>query len=214
MKWQRISLAAVMILTLSVFAGADENPAVIPHVADITAADQAAAERLGPDRGALAVQSDVRTIQRIVSSASGVVLNIDQAIVDLKADVRENEILIQLSSDVLFDFDKSEIKAEAEPELSKVALIIREKAKGTVSIFGHTDAKGSDEYNQKLSVRRAEVVRRWLIKKGGADAKYKVQGFGETKPVAPNINPDGTDNPDGRAKNRRVEIVIQVKENK
>ncbi len=84
------------------------------------------------------------------------------------------------------------------------------KAKGVVAIHGHTDAKGANDYNQSLSVRRAEAVHLWLVEKGGAQANYEIMGHGETQPVAPNTNPDGTDNPDGRAQNRRVEISIQA----
>jgi outer membrane protein OmpA-like peptidoglycan-associated protein len=203
-------LVVVMLLAVPVITRAGDDSSIIPEAADITAADQAAVEKLGPGRGAVSITSDIRTIQGLVSSTSGITLDLKQAIADLKADVRENEILIQLSSDVLFDFDKADIKAGAEAELSKVALIIKEKAKGIVAIHGHTDAKGSEEYNQALSVRRARAVQRWLVEKGGAKADYLVRGFGETKPVEPNQNPDGTDNPKGRARNRRVEIVIQA----
>lgn len=199
-----------MVLSVSVVVGADDDQQLIPKAAEITAVDQAAVKSLGPEKEALALTSDIRTIQGLVATTSGVALDLNQAIVDLKADVRENEILIQLSSDVLFDFDKADIKAKAEPSLYKVALVIKEKAKGPVAIHGHTDAKGSDDYNRKLSVRRAKAVQRWLVEKGGTTADYKVKGYGETKPVAPDTNLDGTDNPDGRAQNRRVEIVIQA----
>jgi outer membrane protein OmpA-like peptidoglycan-associated protein len=78
-----------------------------------------------------------------------------------------------------------------------------------VRIEGHTDAKGSDAYNQKLSERRAQSVRQWLVQKEGVDgSKMAPQGFGARKPVAPNNKPDGSDDPEGRQKNRRVEIVL------
>lgn len=73
----------------------------------------------------------------------------------------------------------------------------------------HTDGKGSDAYNQKLSERRADSVRQWLGQKEGlAQVKMTTQGFGAARPVAPNTNKDGSDNPEGRQKNRRVEIVL------
>ncbi|PIE82958.1 MAG: cell envelope biogenesis protein OmpA [Candidatus Contendobacter odensis] len=201
------SLLFILVLSLASNAIAAR---LIPSEAEILASDQAAVDRLGPDRGAVELKADIRTIQGLAIDTNGVALNLQQAIVDLKAEVRDNEILIQLSADVLFDFDKADIKTDAEGELYKVALIIRNKAKGVVAIHGHTDAKGSNEYNQSLSMRRAKAVHLWLAKKGGAQARYAVVGHGETQPVAPNTNPDGTDNPSGRAQNRRVEISIQA----
>ncbi len=77
-------------------------------------------------------------------------------------------------------------------------------------ISGHTDSKGSEEYNQKLSEKRAESVKKWLIENAGVNPKIiEISGYGESRPVAPNTNPDGSDNPEGRQKNRRVEIVIK-----
>ncbi len=207
MKRMTGRLLVVLFLFLASNAIA-ERP--IPSEAEIIASDQAAVDRLGPDRGAVELKADIRVIQSLAVNTSGVALNLQQAIADLKAEVRDNEILIQLSADVLFDFDKADIKADAEDELEKVALIIKDKAKGVVAIHGHTDAKGSNEYNQSLSMRRAKAVQLWLVEKGGAQAQYEVMGYGETQPVAPNTNPDGTDNPDGRAQNRRVEISIQA----
>ena len=77
-------------------------------------------------------------------------------------------------------------------------------------IEGHTDGKGSPPYNQKLSVRRADAVKTWLLRQ--ADLKkihFVTAGFGATRPVAPNTKPDGSDDPDGRQKNRRVELIIK-----
>jgi outer membrane protein OmpA-like peptidoglycan-associated protein len=68
---------------------------------------------------------------------------------------------------------------------------------------------GGDAYNQKLSERRAASVKQWLTEKEGLDTvKLSTQGFGAKRPVAPNIKPDGSDDPEGRQKNRRVEIVL------
>jgi len=134
------------------------------------------------------------------------------AMTDLKADVTETEIQVNLSADVLFDFDKSSIKPEADAALQKVALIIAEKRRGNVIITGHTDAKGSDSYNQKLSEQRAQSVRQWFVAKGQLSGDVILTlGMGEGDPVAPNSNTDGTDNPEGRKQNRRVGIVIETK---
>jgi len=119
------------------------------------------------------------------------------------------EIRIELAADVLFDFDKSDILPRAQSALKQAAAVITEKAKGTVRIEGHTDAKGVDAYNQKLSERRAGAVKSWLIgKEQVRGVTFVTRGFGATNPVAPNSNEDGSDNPSGRQKNRRVEIII------
>jgi outer membrane protein OmpA-like peptidoglycan-associated protein len=78
-----------------------------------------------------------------------------------------------------------------------------------VTIEGHTDDKGPVDYNQRLSERRAAAVQRWLAGNGGLKGvAMKTRGWGATKPVAPNTRPDGSDDPAGRQRNRRVEIVI------
>jgi outer membrane protein OmpA-like peptidoglycan-associated protein len=129
---------------------------------------------------------------------------------DLQVKETATEIRIELAADVLFDFDKATIKPEAATALHNVAEIIKDKGKGrSVRIDGHTDGKGSDAYNQKLSERRADSVKQWFGQKEGlAQVKMTAQGFGASKPVAPNINKDGSDDPEGRQKNRRVEIVL------
>jgi outer membrane protein OmpA-like peptidoglycan-associated protein len=69
---------------------------------------------------------------------------------------------------------------------------------------------GSDFYNQRLSDQRAEAVRKWLVSKEGLKGvKFATKGYGVKNPVAPNTRPDGSDNPDGRQKNRRVEITVK-----
>jgi outer membrane protein OmpA-like peptidoglycan-associated protein len=125
--------------------------------------------------------------------------------------VRETatEARIELPADILFDFDKFDIRPSAEAALKQAADILRQRAKGTVRIEGHTDAKGTPAYNQTLSQRRAESVRNWLIQREGlTSVKFATQGFAAAKPVAPNAKPDGSDDPEGRQKNRRVEIVF------
>jgi outer membrane protein OmpA-like peptidoglycan-associated protein len=119
------------------------------------------------------------------------------------------QVLIDLSADVLFAFDKADLLPKAQQTLSQAAAIIRDKAKGTVRIDGYTDAKGSDAYNQRLSERRAAAVENWLQNEGHLNAvSFAAKGFGAKNQVAPNTKPDGSDDPDGRQRNRRVEITI------
>ncbi len=77
-----------------------------------------------------------------------------------------------------------------------------------VEISAHTDAKGNDDYNMKLSQKRAESVVEYLIRKGIDKKRLQAKGYGETQPIAPNKLPNGKDNPDGRALNRRTEFKV------
>jgi outer membrane protein OmpA-like peptidoglycan-associated protein len=77
-----------------------------------------------------------------------------------------------------------------------------------IEIQSHTDSKGNDRFNEKLSQKRAESVVNYLITKGIDSKRLKPKGYGETKPVAPNEHADGSDNPEGRALNRRTDFNI------
>jgi flagellar motor protein MotB len=138
----------------------------------------------------------------------GVSLGVEGLLRDLNAEVRGREVRIAMSADVLFDFDKADLRKEAAPELEKVATVLKEYPNATARIEGHTDGKGEAAYNQKLSERRAETVRKWFEKEG-VKTKLSSKGWGKTKPVAPNTKPDGKDDPEGRQKNRRVEVILE-----
>ncbi len=117
--------------------------------------------------------------------------------------------VIALPGDVLFDFDKAEIRADARPVLDKLAQLVTAGGGSTIAIEGHTDSKGNDGYNLKLSERRAQAVRDYLKDvRGIAGDQMTVKGIGEARPVAQNITPDGKDNREGQQKNRRVEVII------
>lgn len=116
---------------------------------------------------------------------------------------------LRVGSDVFFDFDRSQIRSEAEPTLSEIGQRVAQSAH-PVAIEGHTDGKGSDDYNQKLSLERADSVRSFLVVHGSSAERLHAVGFGKKRPVAPNEKPDGSDDPTGRQKNRRVEIVIDT----
>lgn len=125
---------------------------------------------------------------------------------ELNARRSDGVIVIDLPADVLFDFDKATIRPDAEPALARAAELLKSYPRAQVSIGGHTDAKGDDAYNEGLSLRRARAVADRL--QGPAGRSLKAEGFGERRPVAPNVRPDGADDPAGRQKNRRVEIRI------
>ena len=129
---------------------------------------------------------------------------------NLQVTETETEIRIELSGDVLFDFDKADIRAEAEPVLISVADVLKQHPDAAVTIAGYTDAKGSDSYNLNLSERRAASVKDWLVTNAGIrGGNLSTTGYGEANPAAPNSNLDGSDNPEGRQKNRRVEIAVR-----
>jgi outer membrane protein OmpA-like peptidoglycan-associated protein len=105
-----------------------------------------------------------------------------------------------------FDFDKSIIKNQDIPQLQKAIEFIKSHKGSKVRVAGHTDSKGSDKYNQKLSERRAAAVVNYFVKKGAVKrANISSVGYGESKPVATN------DTEAGRAENRRVEVQILSK---
>jgi outer membrane protein OmpA-like peptidoglycan-associated protein len=119
------------------------------------------------------------------------------------------ETRIALAADILFDFDKADIRPTAAVALNQVAGVLRQRSVSDARIEGHTDAKGTPAYNQKLSERRAASVQRWLVEREGlANIRFTLQGLGAIRPVAPNTKLDGSDDPEGRQKNRRVEIVF------
>ena len=137
------------------------------------------------------------------------VIDLGGKFLDLQVKQTETEVRIELAADVLFDFDKDTLKPVAQETLQKAAAVIREQTKGAIRIDGHTDAKGDDNYNLKLSQRRAAAVKNWLAQKGNLGGRtMSTQGFGKKKPVASNTKTDGSDDPEGRQKNRRVEIVV------
>ncbi|WNH51048.1 OmpA family protein [Stenotrophomonas oahuensis] len=111
---------------------------------------------------------------------------------------------------VNFDFDKSTLRPDAVAILSEATQILVRYPDLRVEVAGHTDSKGTDEYNQKLSERRATAVYDYLTSNGVAASRLVGPiGYGESRPIAPNTNPDGSDNPEGRAKNRRTELNVQ-----
>jgi outer membrane protein OmpA-like peptidoglycan-associated protein len=118
-------------------------------------------------------------------------------------------VAYNVKADVLFDFDKATIKPGAAAELRRIAEAIKTEvpAGARIQVDGHTDGKGGPGYNRPLSERRAQAVVEWLVTEGGIDrGRLAARGYGETKPLASNTKADGSDNPAGRAKNRRVVI--------
>jgi outer membrane protein OmpA-like peptidoglycan-associated protein len=128
-----------------------------------------------------------------------------------KLDAKETKrgVVVNLP-DVLFEFNSSRLTIDAQDKVSHIASVLKQRAsERRISIEGHTDSIGSDSYNLALSEQRAQAVARELSADGVREKRLAARGFGEKYPVAPNTREDGSDNPSGRAKNRRVEVVIE-----
>ncbi len=121
----------------------------------------------------------------------------------------EPRVIDKMTLRVLFEFNKATLAQSDIAEFNKAKYFVKKYPTSRVLLEGHTDNIGSEKYNMELSQKRAEAVRQHLIQAGAVDeARISATGFGSTKPIAPNRTENGKDNPEGRAKNRRVEIVI------
>ncbi len=126
--------------------------------------------------------------------------------IDMKPIVPGSVLVLK---NVFFDYDSSSLRKESFIELDKYATILQHQPTLYVEIAGHTDSIGSASYNQKLSQSRAEAVVEYFVTQKGLERKrFLATGYGKKHPVAPNTNPDGTDNPKGRQLNRRTELII------
>jgi len=114
-----------------------------------------------------------------------------------------DNIILNMPSNITFDFDKSELKPQFNNTLDSVVLVLNEYKSTLITVKGHTDSTGSDDYNQKLSERRALAVAQYLQSKNVAQQRLAAIGYGETRPVAPNNTAEG------RAQNRRVELELE-----
>jgi len=115
----------------------------------------------------------------------------------------DNTLKLDLSSEVSFDIDSSRINRGFYASLNKVASVLSDYPQTAVHIIGHTDSSGSDSYNQQLSVQRASSVKNYLTRQGVTEPRTRTDGRGESSPIATNATPDG------RSRNRRVEIFLK-----
>ena len=115
---------------------------------------------------------------------------------------------IYIIKPVFFDFDKYSLKPGAQASLDELALIMQALPVIELEANGHTDSKGSENYNMMLSKKRSASVVNYLMSKGIDGKRIRSTSNGESSPVAINSNPDGSDSPDGRRLNRRVEFRV------
>ncbi|OPX41060.1 MAG: hypothetical protein B1H13_04155 [Desulfobacteraceae bacterium 4484_190.3] len=129
-----------------------------------------------------------------------------QQIKDAEVRREEDRLVVTMSEAILFDLNSTALKSGAKQQLEKMAEVMVRYPENDILVTGHTDNTGSEKYNQDLSERRAKAVKNYLVLKGISARRITSMGFGETMPVASNATPEG------RQKNRRVEIEIKPRQ--
>lgn len=155
-------------------------------------------------------QTDAQLIAHYVGNGRDIWAKLHSAIAFTVADAGKQDLAQALRKDcrvtltgVFFDFDKASLKPESAPALSRARDAIKANAGLALEVQGHTDAVGNDAYNQKLSEARAQSVMNWLAANSIPATRLSAKGYGKTRPVASN------DTDEGRARNRRVELVCR-----
>ena len=177
-------------------ANAQQNAAAATRMAaadraqSVAAQEAAAAERLRAEQAA-----------GTANAAQERVRQLEAQLRDIEGKQTERGLLVTLG-DVLFAFNKAELTPQAGPRLDKLAAFLKQFPQRKLLVEGYTDAVGADAYNMELSERRAEAIREALIARGVDTTRVVTKGYGKAYPVADNASVDG------RAVNRRVEVVI------
>lgn len=164
-------------------------------------AQQAQQQAVNAQQQALSAEQRAAQQQAAARSAQERVGALEAQLREMEAQQTERGLLVTLG-DVLFAFDKAELSAQAGPRLDKLARFLTQYPDRHLLIEGYTDSVGADAYNLGLSERRAQAVRSALVQRGVDGARISARGYGKAHPVADNGSADG------RAMNRRVEIVI------
>ncbi|MGK7389188.1 MAG: OmpA family protein [Candidatus Cyclobacteriaceae bacterium M2_1C_046] len=120
--------------------------------------------------------------------------------------IEKNKVFVL--ENIYYDFNKYDIRPDAAQELDKLVTILEDNPHIKIELSSHTDSVDTERYNQMLSQKRAESAVEYIVDQGIDKSRLIAKGYGESFPIAPNTNPDGTDNPEGRAKNRRTEFKI------
>lgn len=164
-------------------------------------ADQATQRAQQAQQQAMSAEQRAAQQQAAARSAQERVGVLEAQLRELEAQQTERGLLVTLG-DVLFAFDKAELSPQAGPRMDKLAGFLAQFPERKVLIEGYTDSVGAQAYNLSLSERRAQAVRDTLVQRGIDSARIGAHGYGKAHPVADNHSADG------RAMNRRVEIVI------
>lgn len=148
-----------------------------------------------------AQQQQLAQQQADLESAEAAAIALAEQVQELQAEMSERGMVLTLS-DIVFDFDSANLQPGSKRPLDKLATFLGEHEKRHILIEGFTDSVGGDDYNEQLSLRRAEAVQQALVEKGTNLARIQVRGYGEQYPVADNTTAEG------RQQNRRVEVII------
>ncbi len=183
----------------------DTKDAKAEYVATLERQKDSAETRLETSEDKLAANSkDLAAAQAARAALEKQLVTAMASLSDMaKIKQEDQRTVITLNGSVLFRSDDTQLLPLAQEKLVQVADVLKQYGDGyTISVNGHTDSRGSDVHNKQLSLARAESVRSYLVSKGVADDMVKAFGQGETQPIA------GNKTPEGRADNRRVEIVV------
>ena len=211
MKKLRIGLLIVLSAAF-IFTGCASWNKTQKGAAVGTAAGGAAGAVIGRASGNTALGA---IIGAAVGGAGGAVIGrqmdkqaeeIDKSVPDAKVERVGEGIVVEFNSGVLFGFDKSGLSGDAKTNRDKLVVVLNSYPDTDIEIQGRTDSKGSESYNQTLSVERASAVSRYLTSKDIAPSRLSVKGFGELAPKYEN------DTENGRMENRRVEFLITANE--
>jgi peptidoglycan-associated lipoprotein len=142
---------------------------------------------------------DPSTLKDLITNIS-----LDTIIVLDKIEINKTFVL----DNIYYNFNRAEIREDAAKELDKLVQLLIDNPEIKIELGSHTDSVDTDSFNMLLSQRRAESAVTYIVQNGIAPDRIVAKGYGESKPIARNTNPDGTDNPDGRQKNRRTEFKI------
>lgn len=210
---KKINIGLVLVLVASfLLAGCASMNKTTKGAAVGTAAGGAMGAVIGKATGNTALGA---IIGATVGGATGAIIGremdkqaaeIEQAVPDAKVERVGEGIVVEFSSAVLFGFDQSDLSADAKANLDKLVTVLNTYPETNIEVQGHTDSKGSENYNQNLSVKRAGSVSTYLGDKQIAATRIITKGFGETLPKYDN------ETDEGRAQNRRVEFLITANE--
>jgi len=210
---KKINTGLVVVLVASVLlAGCASMNKTTKGAAVGTAAGGAMGAVIGKAAGNTALGA---IIGATVGGATGAIIGremdkqaeeIEKSVPDAKVERVGEGIVVEFSSAVLFGFDQADLSADAKANLDKLVTVLNTYPDTNIEVQGHTDSKGSESYNQNLSVKRATSVSDYLISNQITATRITTKGFGETLPKYEN------ETEDGRAQNRRVEFLITANE--
>lgn len=142
---------------------------------------------------------DPRTLTNLITN-----ITLDTTVVLEKIEINK----IFALENIYYEFNKWDIRPDAARELDKLVQLLTDNPEIKIELASHTDSIDDRDYNIRLSQRRAESAVQYIVQRGISPDRLIAKGYGEDRPIAPNTNPDGTDNPEGRQKNRRTEFKI------